>query len=71
MELITAFNFYCSIFLLESLRMRDLASAHQQSQKSAGYDMTLTAKTKDPKFETRLVLEQFCTHSDHGIHAQT
>ena len=51
--------------------MRDLASAHQESQKSACYDMTLTAETKDPKFETRLVLEQFCTHLDHGIDAQT
>ena len=51
--------------------MRDLASAHQESQKSACYDMTLTAETKDPKFETRLVLEQFCTHLDHRIDAQT
>ena len=33
--------------------------------------MTLTAETKDPKFGTRLVLKQFCTHSDHGIEAQT
>ena len=33
--------------------------------------MTFTAETKDPKFETGLVLKQFSTHSDHGIHAQT
>ena len=51
--------------------MRDLAAAHEKSQQLAGCDMTLTAKTKDPKFETHLVLEQFCTHSDHGIDAQT
>ena len=29
--------------------------------------MTLTAETKDPKFGTRLVLKQFCIHSDHGL----
>ena len=33
-------------------------------------NMTLTLETKNPKFKTRLVLKQFCTHSDHGIHAQ-
>ena len=59
MELITALKFYCSILLLESKRNHDLAPAHQKPRLPACYNMTLTAKTKDPKFKTRLVLKQF------------
>ena len=64
LELITILlNFYLSI-LLHHVSVQDLALTHLEPHYPTCYDMTLTAETKDPKFETCLVLKHvFCQSS--------